>query len=180
MRLPQLLAHGGEHILAHAEIMRLGVGPGRHAVQRSDITGARRVARILLCERLGRRHQAVFGEIRRLRLVLMLSARAVKRRVAPQQVKQASEQRQQQDNDDPADLIGRVIIFTDKPDHDDDAQHGQYPWRPQPAPAHPAHAVHDDHQLRNQQQAADHTPVRQDPSQNSAHNPTPFSINFPV
>ena len=36
------------------------------------------------------------------------------------------------------------VIDGDKPDHDDDAQHGQYPWRPQPAPAHPAHAVHDD------------------------------------
>ena len=112
----------------------------------------------------------VIGEIRRIWLILMLCARAVERRIAPEQVKQAAKQRKQQDNDDPCNLISRIVVLTDEPDHDDKAENGERRRDRRPSLAHPAHAPHHGDQLQNQKQSASNAPVTKYPAEKSAHN----------
>ena len=150
--------------------MRLGICPNRHTIQRINIARTACVARIAVDKLFSYRHAHIIAEIRRAWLIFMLRARAVEWRIAPKQVKQTAKQRQQQNNDNPCDLIGWIIIFTHQPDDDDHAQHGQHLRHQAPSSAHPAQTEHDNDQLQHQQETADDAPVTQQTANNPAHN----------
>ena len=165
----QLLAHGVEHFLADTEIFRLRVGPHRHTVQRLDVTGACCMTRMLLDQLLCSRCTHIVGEIRRLRLVLMLGTRPIERRIAPEQIKQAAEQRQQHNNQYPCYFVHRVVVLTHQPDDNDNAQHGQCRCQPVIFRTCPAYAEHNDCKLNQQQESADNASVAKQLAYFSAH-----------
>ena len=169
LRLPQFFAHRGKHLFAHAEIPGLRIGPRRHAIEGIDISGARSVARILLRQFLRSRGTQVIGKLLGGRLIFMLRARTVERRIAPQQIKQAAKQGQHQNNNDPGDFIGRIVIFTHQPDHNGKAEYVQEIRQPAPVIADPSKAIHHCHQLHNQEEAADDTAVSKQAAKKSAH-----------
>ena len=127
----QVFQKPGVHGLAAGEIVSGGVLPrrvgavGLHVMAQIFLHAVQRVGLV----RPGRK----VGRVGLLHLPHPGAEPLGRGLVAKGQIQRPAQQRQQADEDDPADLIGAVLVFPDEVEHDDDAQRLEQAVQPDPA-----------------------------------------------
>ena len=160
-RLPQLLQHGGKHIIPQGKIVGIGVGIDRAAGVVLQVAG--------LVHRVGPKGPQLLrlvvplqllqhGAVHTLHLPALAGGELV---AAAEQIHQPSKGREQQNGDDPGNFIPRVGLAADDNQHRQNGEHHTPPVHINEVAGKPEHIEQQHRSLEEDQQGHDHRPLKE-------------------